>query len=340
MPIPRAAIYCRVSTDLQLSGTSLTSQRDQCVDFAARNGWTVVAEPIDEGVSGAVATRPALDELLALCDRREVDVVVVSRLDRLGRSLRHLAAIIGRLDDAGISLVSVTDGFDSRTATGRLHRNILGSFAEFERELILERTTGGLRPRVREGWWPGGPPPYGYRLVRDGRHHRLEIDDTEARAIRTAVAVLVDEGGTTSDAARTLNALGYLPRQAPRWRYNHLRRFLLGAQLTGSWLYGRKANEFRRRPDSSEHQHVELRIPPILTPERQLALFERLEASRIPRQRQHPPRFYLLAADASPRPGASISRASPRAHAGGSITAPAGGCTWTTTVTAGPSTPK
>jgi site-specific DNA recombinase len=150
----RAAIYCRVSTDLQLSGISLTSQRDQCVDFAARQGWTVVAELIDEGVSGTSADRPGLDELLALCDRRGIDVVVVSRLDRLGRSLRHLATIIGRLDDAGVTLMSVTDGFDSRTATGRLHRNILGSFAEFERELLLERTTGGLRARVGGGWWP------------------------------------------------------------------------------------------------------------------------------------------------------------------------------------------
>src|SRR5215471_7792865 len=68
MSAHRAAIYCRVSTDLQLSGTSLTSQRDQCVDFTARSGWTVVAEFIEQGVSGAVADRPALGELLALCD--------------------------------------------------------------------------------------------------------------------------------------------------------------------------------------------------------------------------------------------------------------------------------
>src|SRR5262249_38787165 len=128
MSVHRAVIYCRVSTDLQPSGTSLTSQRHQCVDFAARNGWTVVAEFIEEGVSGAAADRPALGELLARCDQRAIDVVVLAKLDRLGRSLRDLAPLIGRLDDAGISLVEVTDGFDSRTANGRLHRNILGSF--------------------------------------------------------------------------------------------------------------------------------------------------------------------------------------------------------------------
>jgi predicted ATPase/class 3 adenylate cyclase len=111
MPARRAAIYCRVSTDSQLSGTSLTNQRDQCVDFAARNGWTVVAELIDEGVSGAVATRPALDDLLARCDRREVDVVVVAKLDRLGRSLRHLAALIGRLDELGANAGDDERGF-------------------------------------------------------------------------------------------------------------------------------------------------------------------------------------------------------------------------------------
>jgi DNA invertase Pin-like site-specific DNA recombinase len=78
MPGHRAAIYCRVSTDLQLSGASLTSQGDQCIDVANRSGWTVVAELVDEAVRGAVAQRPALDELLGRCDCHEIDVVVVA----------------------------------------------------------------------------------------------------------------------------------------------------------------------------------------------------------------------------------------------------------------------
>src|SRR5262249_41643087 len=78
--------------------------------------------------------------------------------------------------------------------SGRLHRNILSSFAQFEREQMVERVTSGLHAKARAGWWPGGPPPVGYRLVGDGRRHRLAIDEREADAIRVAVAVLVDEG--------------------------------------------------------------------------------------------------------------------------------------------------
>jgi Resolvase, N terminal domain len=108
--LQRAAIYCRVSTEQQVDGTSLMSQQSQCVEFAAAADWPVTAVLVDEGVSGATAACPALDKLLALCDQRAIEVVVVAKLDRLGWSLRHLAAIIGRIDHVGASLVSETDG--------------------------------------------------------------------------------------------------------------------------------------------------------------------------------------------------------------------------------------
>jgi DNA invertase Pin-like site-specific DNA recombinase len=288
----RAATYVRVSTEEQVDGTSLTVQQQSCRRVIEQHGWDCVDAFGDEGVSGALANRPGLDQLLDACRRHEIDVVVVARLDRLGRSLRHLSATLGELDDLGIQLVSVHEAFDSLGPSGRLQRNILSSFAQFEREQMVERVTSGLDAKARAGWWPGGPAPFGYRLVREGRHHRLAIDEREAEAIRVAVGVLVDEGGTTSDAARTLNALGYRPRKAARWRYNHLRRFLLGAQLTGTWLYGRKAAEGRNR--TTTEPAIELTVPPILTAERQLALFERLEASRIPRQATAQSHFYLL----------------------------------------------
>jgi DNA invertase Pin-like site-specific DNA recombinase len=244
-------------------------------------------------MSGVAAARPGLAALLDACRRHELDAVIVARLDRFGRSLRHLSAALGELDDLGVQFVSAHDTFDSAEPSGRLHRNILSSFAQFEREQFLERTRSGLRAKAGAGWWPGGPPPFGYRLVRDGRHHRLEVDEREADAIRLAVSVLVDERGTTADAARTLNALGFRPRRAARWRYNHLRRFLLDAQLTGEWIYGRQAGRGRRRVPGA-NPGVVVSIPPILTPERQLALFERLEASRIPRQSTNERRRYLL----------------------------------------------
>lgn len=85
-------------------------------------------------MSGARATRPELDRLVALCQAGAVDVVVVAKLDRPGRSVRHLSDLIGRLDDWKVRLVSVAESFDSTTPSGRLQRSMLGSFAELERE--------------------------------------------------------------------------------------------------------------------------------------------------------------------------------------------------------------
>src|SRR5580765_3031343 len=149
----RAAIYCRVSTASQaIDGTSLESQLETCRDHCERNGWVTLPEPfVDGGVSGALASRPQLDAMVALAECGEIDVVVVSRLDRLGRSVLHLATLVQRLDELGVRVVVVSGGVDTSTPTGRLLLTILGALAEFERVLIQERTTEGLHRRAGEG---------------------------------------------------------------------------------------------------------------------------------------------------------------------------------------------
>jgi DNA invertase Pin-like site-specific DNA recombinase len=97
----RAAVYVRVSTQEQAEGTSLDVQRQTCRSYATGQGWTVVGEFADEGVSGTLGSRPGLDELVAACRAGGVDVVVVHRLDRFGRSLRHLTNTLAELDDLG-----------------------------------------------------------------------------------------------------------------------------------------------------------------------------------------------------------------------------------------------
>jgi DNA invertase Pin-like site-specific DNA recombinase len=130
----RAAVYARVSTAEQVDGTSLMTQIERCRAYVESQGWVLADEFVDEGVSGAKASRPALGQLLRLVRSGGADTIVVAKLDRLGRSMRHLVVLLGELDDRGVRLVSVAEGFDSQTPSGRLQRNILGSFAEFERE--------------------------------------------------------------------------------------------------------------------------------------------------------------------------------------------------------------
>ena len=242
----RAAVYARVSTAEQVDGTSLMTQIERCRAYVESQGWVLADEFVDEGVSGAKASRPALGQLLRLVRSGGADTIVVAKLDRLGRSMRHLVVLLGELDDRGVRLVSVAEGFDSQTPSGRLQRNILGSFAEFEREQIRERTTSGLRATVRDGFWPGGPPPYGWRLVRDGRHTKVELNDREALVLKSAAQMLVVDGLRLVDVARRLNADGQLPRHGGRWSRINL-RWALSGPLAGEWHYAPTSGS-RRHP--------------------------------------------------------------------------------------------
>ena len=282
----RAAIYARVSTDEQATeGTSLDTQLERCRAYAQARGWEVAAEfREDRGESGAKAARPALDHLMAACRRGEVDAVIVAKLDRFGRSNRHLAAALGELDDLGVAFASVAESVDSSTPSGRFLRTLLGGAAEFERDMILERTAAGLKARVRAGYWPGGPAPYGFQILDKGSkgRQRLEIYEPEAEILRKAASLIVDDDCTVWTAARTLNGLGLTPRKAPRWVHNHLRRTLLSPTLAGRWTYGTGSDA------------VEMEIPAILDPERHAALTSALTAAATGPKTPSGQRHYLL----------------------------------------------
>lgn len=139
----RCAIYARVSTLDQEPENQLQELRR----YTAARGWAVV-EYIDRGVSGAKERRPSLDRLLVDARRRKFDVLLVWRLDRLGRSLKHLVTLLEDIQGVGISFVSLGEGIDCTTAAGRLQLHVLAALAEFERARIAERVRAGLA-RVR-----------------------------------------------------------------------------------------------------------------------------------------------------------------------------------------------
>lgn len=151
----RAAIYARTSTEL---GQDPDLQVEELRELARVRGWTLVQEHVDRGVSGAKARRPGLDALLLAAQRGQVEVVLVWKLDRLGRSLPHLLQVLGQLDASGVQLVSARDpGIDTTTPMGRLLTQLLGAFAEFERSLIMERSLAGVRRAQARGIHCGRP---------------------------------------------------------------------------------------------------------------------------------------------------------------------------------------
>ena len=139
----RAALYARVSTLDQKPENQLAELRR----YAAARGWEA-SEYVDHGVSGSRARRAALDALLRDARRRRFDVLVVWRLDRLGRNLRHLVTLLDDLQALGVAFVSLGEGIDCTTPAGRLQLHILAALAEFERSRIAERVRAGLA-RVR-----------------------------------------------------------------------------------------------------------------------------------------------------------------------------------------------
>lgn len=140
-----AAIYARVSTLDQEPENQLAELRRY---VQARDWSAAEAEYIDRGVSGSKDRRAALDRLLTDARRRRFDLVVVWRLDRLGRNLKHLVTLLDELQALGIAFVSLGEGIDCTTPAGKLQLHILAALAEFERARIAERVRAGLA-RVR-----------------------------------------------------------------------------------------------------------------------------------------------------------------------------------------------
>ena len=148
----RAALYARVSTLDQEPENQLAELRR----YVAARDWVAI-EYVDQGVSGAKDRRPALDRLVADARRRQVDTVVVWRLDRLGRSLKHLVTLLDEFHAVGVGFVSLGEGIDLHTPAGRLQLHILAALAEFERARIAERVAAGLARARQHGTRLGRP---------------------------------------------------------------------------------------------------------------------------------------------------------------------------------------
>jgi DNA invertase Pin-like site-specific DNA recombinase len=178
----RVAIYARVSTT---NGQSPEMQLSDLREYASRRGWEVFAEYVDNGVSGAKESRPELNRLMADAHRRHFDVVLCWKIDRFGRSLKHLVNALADLDSYGIAFVSLRDNLDLSTPSGRLMFQIIGAMAEFERSLIQERVRAGLRNAKLKGKILGRPP-----LALDcSRIARLRASGASIRTISAQLGV-------------------------------------------------------------------------------------------------------------------------------------------------------
>lgn len=167
-PIQCVALYARVST---LHGQQDPEmQLSELREYATRRGLNIYEEYVDQGVSGSKESRPALNRLMSDAKRCRFDAVLVWKIDRFGRSLKHLVNALADLSAYGIAFISLRDNLDLSTPSGRLMFQIIGAMAEFERELIQERVRAGLRNARAKGKRIGCP--------------RQEVDSSTVRALR------------------------------------------------------------------------------------------------------------------------------------------------------------
>ncbi len=192
----RVGLYARVSTQDQ---QTLPLQMRAMRDYAAKRGWTIALE-IKEAGSGA-AQRELREKLLDVARRREIDVVLVWRLDRWGRSVTDLLATLQELEHLGVGFMSLTEALDLTTPAGRAMAGLLAIFAEFEREILRERTRAGLAHARQNGKRLGRPMTVGLQAVEIQKLHRAGVAKAEiARRLqvgRTSVRRILGERNRT-----------------------------------------------------------------------------------------------------------------------------------------------
>ncbi|VTU02475.1 resolvase : Resolvase domain protein OS=Isosphaera pallida (strain ATCC 43644 / DSM 9630 / IS1B) GN=Isop_2455 PE=4 SV=1: Resolvase: Recombinase: Zn_ribbon_recom [Gemmataceae bacterium] len=192
----RCAVYTRKSTEegLEQEFNSLDAQREAgeaYVRSQAGEGWALLPDRYDDGgFTGGNSDRPALRRLMADIEAGRVDCVVVYKVDRLSRSLLDFAQMMRTFEDRQVSFVSVTQQFNTGTSMGRLVLNVLLSFAQFEREIISERTRDKIAATRRKGKWAGGHPVLGYDVDPNG--FKLVVNTDEAERVRQIFALYLE----------------------------------------------------------------------------------------------------------------------------------------------------
>jgi len=200
--IVRCAPYCRVSTDAQADKefNSVEAQQESCEAYISLHrdeGWTVASEPyLDAGFSGSNTKRPGLQRLIAGIEAGEIDVVVVYKYDRLSRSMLDFLKLLDFFKHHGVSFVSVSQRFDTSTPVGEMTLNVLLSFAQFERQIIAERTRDKIHACRRRGRWTGGRPVLGYDTAPEGG--KLVINKDEAQQVRAIFEMFVEHPSLTA----------------------------------------------------------------------------------------------------------------------------------------------
>jgi len=232
-----AAIYARTSSENQRHGYSIDEQVRVCWERCETMGWDVVRVYRDEVESAKDIDRPMFRELMATAETGLFDVVVFWKLDRFSRSLMHTVNLEEELSEWGVGLHSVTEQIDTTTPAGRFNFRNIANAAEFEREMISQRTRMGHHARALEHKWPNDSPPLGYDSREDGK---LEVNE-DAELVRRIFRMYL-EFESMPQVAYELNRQDIEPRMDTRcgesddeWLTKHVSKILKNELYIGRY---------------------------------------------------------------------------------------------------------
>lgn len=234
----RVAIYTRKSTEegLDQEFNSLDNQRqavEAYVESQRGERWIALPDHYDDGgFTGANTDRPAFQRLMEDVEAGRVDVVAVYKIDRLSRSLLDFTTTMREFEKSGVKFVSVTQNFDTTSSLGRMTLNLLATFAQFEREMISERTRDKIAASRRKGLWVGGRPGLGYRI----KDKRLILVEDEAVQVREIFGLYLQLGSLLA-VVEELNRRGWVTRTGKPWNKTNLRTLLTRVVLVGKVPY-------------------------------------------------------------------------------------------------------
>jgi site-specific DNA recombinase len=293
--ILRVALYARVSTEEQREGHTIESQVRELEQFSKTKNWITTGLYKDEGWSGSMLARPELDRLRDDAAKGLFDAILINDVDRLARDVTHLGILKRDIERHGIRVIFRKLPSEN-SPTHNLLVNILGSFAEFEREMITDRTRRGRRHKVEvRKLYLGTNSAYGYRYVpkdrRDGREGYLTIVPEEANIVRLMYQWVDQEGLTARKVIERLNHLKIKPRKGGKlWQSSSVLRILHNEMYTGTWYYNKNegcepkrlkpGRQYRKSSKSSLRRRPKTEWLPVELPEH-LRVIERERWERV-----------------------------------------------------------
>jgi site-specific DNA recombinase len=227
----RVGVYVRRSTDDEHQPYSIEAQDVRLAAYiGSQPGWHRAARFADDA-SGANTSRPGLQRALAAARAGLFDVLLVYRVDRLTRSLRDLVTLLDDLDHAGVVFRSATEPFDTATAMGRMLVQMLGMFAQFERDTIIDRVIAGMERKAAAGKWKGGRRPFGYQV--DKATSTLVPDEAEAAVVQLIFDLYTRDRAGARAIANLLNERGRRTSTGGRWSAHQVLRVLANRVYLG-----------------------------------------------------------------------------------------------------------